>query len=294
MKTALTLRMYPETMPTLQRLDLARDAGFDGVEVNLEPWQEYSLATAERELARLRQEIEARGLRVSTVYSREQWHFPMSSADPAKRECCQTVVERLARAAVVLGADAVLIMPGATDNSALAPQPEIVPYAEAYENARTVLARLGQTAGEAHGVHLVVENCPGKFLVSPLEMARFLDEVDSPWVAACFDTGNAQWYGFPEHWIPVLGPRIRRVHLKDNRLLGSGMVVPTPLLAGDVNWPAVRSALGAIGYDGWVTAEIFPPYRHHSERLIYDTSVAINTIFDLGRKMNGQGRARAS
>jgi hexulose-6-phosphate isomerase len=273
--------MFPDDMTTLRRLDLARDAGYDGVEVNLEPWQEYSLDTGERELAQLRREIEARGLRVSTVYDREQWHFPMSSADPATREHCQAIVERLAQAAVTLAAGAVLVMPGATDNSALAPKPEMVPYAQAYENAREVLRRLGRTAGEKHGVHLAVENCPGKFLVSPLEFARFLDEVDSPWVGACFDTGNAQWYGFPEHWIAALGPRINRVHLKDNRLVGSGAVVSTPLLAGDVNWPAVRQALAAVGYDSWVTAEIFPPYRHHSERLIYDTSAAIDAIFGL-------------
>jgi hexulose-6-phosphate isomerase len=273
--------MFPEGMPTLRRLDLARDAGYDGVEVNLEPWQEYSLDTGERELVQLRREIEARGLRVSTVYDREQWHFPMSSADPAMRERCQAIVEGLAQAAVTLAAGAVLVMPGATDNSALAPKPEMVPYAQAYENSREVLRRLARTAGEKYGVHLAVENCPGKFLVSPLEFARFLDEVDSPWVGACFDTGNAQWYGFPEHWIAALGARINRVHLKDNRLVGSGAVVSTPLLAGDVNWPAVRQTLAAVGYDSWVTAEVFPPYRYHSERLIFDTSAAIDAIFGL-------------
>jgi L-ribulose-5-phosphate 3-epimerase len=277
---SVTLRMFPEAMPTLRRLDLARDAGFEGVEVNLEPWQEFSLDTDEGELKRLRGEIEARGLRVSAVYDREQWHYPMSSQNPATRERCQGIVERLARVAVTLGAEAVLVMPGAVDNSALAPQPEIVPYAQAYQNAQGVLRRLAETAGERYRVQLVAENCPNKFLVSPLDFARFLDEIGSPWVGACFDTGNAQWYGFPEHWIPVLGRRLRRLHLKDNRLAG-GSVVATPLLAGDVNWPAVVEALGSIEYAGWVTAEILPPYRYHGERLIYDTSAAIDAIFDL-------------
>jgi L-ribulose-5-phosphate 3-epimerase len=277
---SVTLRMFPETMPTLRRLDLARDAGFAGVEVNLEPWQEYSLDTAESELVKLRQAVEARGLRVSAVYDREQWHFPMTSQNPATRERCQTIIERLARTAQTLGTDAVLVMPGAVDNSALAPQPELVPYAQAYQNAQGVLRRVAKTAGERYRVHLVAENCPNKFLVSPLEFACFLDEVDSPWVGACFDTGNAQWYGFPEHWIPVLGHRMRRVHLKDNRVVG-GSVVATPLLAGDVNWPAVRQALEAVPYDGWITAEILPPYLYHGERLIYDTGAAIDAIFGL-------------
>lgn len=165
-----------------------------------------------------------------------------------------------------------------TQRQTLAPEPEIVPYNVAYRNALETLRELGRTAGERYRVQLAAENCPGKFLVSPLEFARFLDEVDSPWVGACLDTGNALWYGFPEHWIPVLGSRVRLVHLKDNRIVGHSGVAPTPLLAGDVNWPAVQESLRGIGYDGWVTAEVFPPYRHHDERLIYETSASMDAI----------------
>jgi L-ribulose-5-phosphate 3-epimerase len=281
MRKALSLRMFPPGMDTLSRLDLARNAGFVGVEVNLEPWQEYSLASSDDELIALRRAVEARGLCVSTVYDREQWHFPMTSRNPAVRARCAGIIVGLARAATLLGADAVLVMPGAVDNRVLAPQPEIVPYGLAYPNALSVLREVAQAAGERYHVYLAAENCPSKFLISPLEFARFLDEVDSPWVGACFDTGNALSYGFPEHWIPVLGPRIGRVHLKDNRVVTQGTVTPTPLLAGDVDWPAVRDALAALGYDGWLTAEVFPHYNFHPERLIFETGAAIDAIFGL-------------
>jgi len=279
MRKSLSLRMFPPEMDTLRRLDLARDAGFHGVEVNLEPWQAYSLASSDEELAGLRRAIAARGLVVSTVYNREQWHFPMTSRDPAVRAHCREIIAGLARAATILGADTVLVMPGSVDNRILAPQPEIVPYDAAYRNAVEVLSDLGRTVCEQYRVHLAAENCPSKFLVSPLEFARFLDEIGSPWVGSCFDTGNALWYGFPEHWIPILGSRIKRIHLKDNRAVLMGALTPTPLLAGDVSWPAVRDALAATGYDGWLIAEVFPPYSFHPERLIYDTSVAIDAIF---------------
>ena len=272
--------MFPDEMDTLSRLDLAREAGFQGVEVNLEPWQEYSLASSDDELAVLRRAVESRGLRVSTVYDREQWHFPMSSRDPAMRSRCSAIIAGLCRAAAILGADAVLVMPGAVDNRILAPHPEIVPYDAAYLNARQVLAELAAT-GEQYRVRLAAENCPSKFLISPLEFARFLDEIGSPWVGACFDTGNALCYGFPEHWIPILGTRIFRIHLKDVRVVMQGAVTPTPLLAGDVDWPAVRAALAATGYDGWLTAEVFPSYNFHPERLICETAAAIDAIFDL-------------
>ncbi len=283
MRKSLTLRMFPPEMKTLQRLDIARDADFDGVEVNLEPWQEYSLASGDDELAALRRAVEARGMCVSTVYNREQWHYPMSSRDPAVRARCRDIIAGLARAATLLGADTVLVTPGAVDNRILAPQPEIVPYDAAYRNALGVLRELAHTVCEQYRVHLAAENCPGKFLMSPLEFARFLDEIGSPWVRSCFDTGNALWYGFPEHWIPVLGTRIRRIHLKDNRVVALGALTPTSLLAGDLDWPAIRDALAAIGYDGWLTAEVYPHYNFHPERLIFETSAAIDAIFGPGK-----------
>ena len=253
------------------------------MEVNLEPWQEYSLASGDDELAALRRAVEARGLCVSTVYDREQWHYPMTSRDPAVRAHCRDIIAGLAHAATLLGADAVLVMPGAVDNRILAPQPEIVPYDAAYRNALEVLRELAHTVCEKYRMHLAAENCPSKFLISPLEFARFLDEIASPWVGACFDTGNALWYGFPEHWIPILGGRIKRIHLKDNRVVAFGTLTPTPLLAGDIDWPAVRESLAATGYDGWLTAEVFPHYSFHPERLIFDTSAAIDAIFDVNQ-----------
>ena len=266
-------------MTTVRRLDLASDAGFEGIELNLEPWQEYSPDTDRDTLLKLRDEVERRGLLVTAVYDREQWYFPMSSANPDRRERCRGIIERLGTAANLLGADTVLVMPGAVDNSILAPEPEIVPYDQAYENSRRMLRDLALSVGERFGVHLAIENCPGKFLVSPLEFVQFLDEIDSPWVSAYFDVGNALWYGYPEHWIPILGSRIHRVHLKDNTLLSNGAVVAAPLLAGDVNWPEIARALERTKYDSWLTAEVLPPYRYFGESLIHETSVKIDSIF---------------
>jgi hexulose-6-phosphate isomerase len=270
-------------MDTLRRLAIAADAGYDGVEVNLEPWEEFSLASSEGELAALRQAIEAQGLRVSAVYDREQWHYPMSSQKPATREHCRAIIAGLIRAASILGTDTVLIMPGGVDNSVLAPEPEIVPYAVAYQNAQAVLRDLAVQECERYGVCLAVENCPNKFLLSPLEFARFLDEINSSRVKAFFDVGNVMPYGFPDDWISILGHRIQGVHFKDMRLSAGYGTCATPLLAGDVDWPAVQEALARLGYDAWVTAEVFPPYRYHGERLIYETSASIDTILGLAR-----------
>ena len=95
-----------------------------------------------------------------------------------------------------------------------------------------------------------MENVWNKFLLSPLEMARFVDELDSPWVGVYFDAGNILSYGFPQHWIEILGPRIKKVHVKDFKTqIGSIQGFANPL-QGDVPWAAVRAALDGIGYGG--------------------------------------------
>ena len=53
------------------------------------------------------------------------------------------------------------------------------------------------------------------------------------------------------------------------------------LLAGDVDWKAVKAALDEIGYADWVTGEMIPQYKQYNERLIVNTSNAMNGI--LGR-----------
>ena len=67
-------------------------------------------------------------------------------------------------------------------------------------------------------VVVALEEVWNKFLLSPLEFARYVDEFQSPWAKAYFDVGNVVFYGFPQDWIRTLGQRIVRVHLKDFKL----------------------------------------------------------------------------
>jgi len=106
-------------------------------------------------------------------------------------------------------------------------------------------------------VILALENVWNKFLVSPLEMRAFVDQFKSPWVQTQFDIGNVMQFGYPEDWILTLGPRIKRVHLKDYKLSSraeQGRFVD--LMEGDVNWKGVMAALVKVGYRGWLSPEI--------------------------------------
>ena len=104
---------------------------------------------------------------------------------------------------------------------------------------------------------IAVEEVWNKFLLSPLEFARYVDEFDSPRLKAYFDVGNVVFYGFPQDWIRVLGPRIVKVHLKDFQLdRPNGRFSWRNLGEGDIDWTAVRRALTDVGYAGYVTTEV--------------------------------------
>jgi len=279
MKKSITLRAFTPGTPTEKRLALAHEAGFAGVEVNLEPAEEYTLDATDQELMGLRRRVEVHGLTVSAVYCREQWRHPITSQNGETRQRGVAIIERLVHAATVLGTDAVLVVPGAVDNRIFVTPPEIVPYDIAYRTALETLQRLAHGICAQAQVVIAVENVWNKFLLSPLEMARFVDEIASPWAGVYFDVGNVLRTGFPEHWIPILGERIRRVHFKDFRLGVDNLGGFVGLLQGDVDWPAVRLSLQSIGYQGWITGEVLPPYKFYGERLIFETSACMDAIW---------------
>ena len=121
-------------------------------------------------------------------------------------------------------------------------------------------------------------------MLSPLEMRDFIDKIDNKWIGAYFDVGNVVRDGYPEQWIRLLGKRIVKVHFKDYKRSVGTLDGFVELLAGDVNFDAVMEALHEIGYDGWITAEIFP-YTTHSLVLLQNTLNAMNHIIDnFGRR----------
>lgn len=276
---SITLRAFHADELVEHSLAIARDAGFDAVEVNLEPGRAYSLESSDAEIRALGAAIHAHGLSVSAVYSRQQWHYPLTSSDPAVAARGKEIIRRLAVCAVLLNSNAVLVLPGAVDNGIFAAVREVVPYDVAYDRARDALNEVARTViGDGYQGMLCVENVWNKFLLSPLEMRRFIDEIDHPSIGVFFDVGNVLLYGFPDQWIRILGGRIKRVHVKDFRTEVGTLHGFTGLLQGDVDWPAVMLALRDIGYTSYLTAEVLPAYRYHPHRLIYECGAALDAI----------------
>ena len=127
-------------------------------------------------------------------------------------------------------------------------------YAQAWERSQRQIRKLIPLAEESK-VIIGIEEVWNKFLLSPLEFARFVDEFNSPWIRAYFDIGNVAIQGYPQDWIRVLGKRIIKLHFKDFSFK-KRLAEFTPLLEGEIDWRAVHAALADIGFQGTGTVEL--------------------------------------
>ena len=279
MKKGINIWSFPEA-PLSDTFRLARKAGFEGVEVALAKEGEIALDTKEADLLAIRRMAEDEGLSLYSVSTGLFWDYWLTADSEKERETAKDIVRRELETAKVLGADTVLVLPGCV-NADFADPNKIVDYGTAYERSLAALCELAADA-ERLGVAIGLENVWNKFLLSPVEMRDFIDKIGSAYVGSYFDVGNVLYAGYPEHWIRLLGARIKKVHFKDYRMAAGGLHGFVDLLAGDVNYPAVVDALRGVGYDGWVSAEMIPNYKHHTEAIIYNTSNAMDYI--LGRK----------
>lgn len=226
-KKAVKYGMIAGKGSPLEKLQLLKDLGYDGVEPSY----------GEVDIAELGKASEATGIEVHGIV--RGWSFDGidDCIDQAKQ----------------VGASSVLIVAGKVD--------ENMPYAKNYAETQEQLKRAGEHAAQQE-ILLLVENVWNNFLLSPIEMARYIDEIDNPAVGVYFDVGNVVRYGWPEHWIPVLGHRIGgKLDIKEfsiPKMNDEGLWKGFNVEIGDgsIDWAAVRRELTAINFTGWATAEV--------------------------------------
>lgn len=282
MKTSISTWSFPFSMKLEQQLGLARDAGFTGFEIDLSENGPVNLGSSESDLHAVRKQVESHSLQLSGLATGLYWGANPASADAATVAKADHILQRQLFAAAALGIDTVLVVPGSVGVDFI-PGGEVVPYADAWIRARRFISNALPQA-EKLNVTIGIENVWNKFLTSPREMAEFVDSFSSDRVGAWFDVGNSLANGYPEHWIALLGSRIKRVHFKDYRRAVGTTDGFVDLLSGDVNWPAVMSALRTTGYNNWVSAEMIPPvpfYKYAPEVLIDNTARAMRAIYKL-------------
>ena len=279
MKKGINIWSFPAGT-VRESLALAKDAGFEGVELALGAEGELTMTSSEAEILEVKKMADDLGLSLYSLSSGLCWDYRLSDDDPAMRQKAKDMIKKQLETAKILGADTALVIPGVVNVEFSQPEKKVA-YDVVYDRALEGLNELKATA-EALEVNIGLENVWNKFLLSPMEMRDFIDKIDSPFVGAYLDVGNTLYCGYPEDWVRILGSRIKKVHFKDYRLAAGGLHGFVDLLAGDVDYPEVVKALGEVGYDGWVSAEMIPNYKHHTDAIIYNTSYAMDRI--LGRK----------
>ena len=240
-RKAVLISMLPKELSYPDRFRLALESGFAGIEMQ-------TVADA-GEAEAIRDASASTGLRIHSVMNSDHWKFPLSSPDAAVVSRSVAGMETSLRNAKLWGADSVLLVPAVVDAQ--------TSYREAWTRSQKVIrGRLLPMARDLK-VGIAVEEVWNKFLLSPLEFARYVDELDSSWARAYFDVGNVVLYGYPQDWIRTLGRRIAKVHLKDFSFdRPGGRFAWKNLGEGDVDWVEVRQALAEVGYAGYVTTEI--------------------------------------
>ncbi len=225
-KKAVKYGMIKEKLSVKDKFKLLQDLGYDGVEPG------YGDKVDPQEMV---EASEATGLPIHGVV--------LGSVRG---------IEKAIDRAILYGSNSVLLVAGRVN--------EKMPYAKNYESTQQRIRKALPYAAEKK-IQLLVENVWNDFLISPLEMARYIDELDSEWLGVYFDVGNVGRYGWPEHWIPVLGKRIKKLDIKPYSRkkmfdLGTWKGFDVLLGDGDIDWAAVRRELEAIEYSGWATAEV--------------------------------------
>lgn len=234
--------MLPANVSWAERMKIARRAGFDEVEC--------ATASGPAEAEEIGRAAADAGIRIHSVMNASHGKYPLSSPDPAIVAEGVKGLRMSMEQARLWKADTVLLVPGF-----VTPQ---VRYQEVWERSAREIRRLLPYAQELK-VIITIENVGNRFLLSPIEFGRYVDEFNSPWLKAYFDVGNIIRYGYPQDWIRTLGKRIVKLHFKDPKVdmqRGGPPASRPKLLEGDVNWKEVYNALVETGYRGSATVEL--------------------------------------
>jgi len=235
------ISMLPRTMSYAERFALAREVGFEAIEMQT--------ITKPEEAAEIKEAAGKTGLRIHSVMNMDHWRFPLSSGDPQVVSDSVKGMETSLRNAALWGADAVLLVPAVVDAK--------TSYQDAWTRSQRVIRERLLPMARDLKVIIAVEEVWNKFLLSPIEFVKYIDEFNSPSLKAYFDVGNVVFYAFPQDWIRTLGSRIVKMHIKDFKLdRRSGQFSWPNIGDGDIDWPEVRRALTEIKYTGYVTTEL--------------------------------------
>ncbi len=226
------------------------DAGFDFIDLTLEPQKAYSGTLSVPDVKRA---LEDAGL---GIVGHTAYYLPIATPMPEVREAAIQEIERDILIFGELGTEFVNIHPFIRaplhDNRWIR------------ESNIDAFRHLSAKARES-GLELMLENMPPNFN-SPRDLSEVFAAV--PDLRFHLDVGHANLEN--EHNMTVelaslFADRLRHVHFSDNN--GGNLDLHLPLGVGKIDWKWVIHILKRVGYDRTITLEVFAgdrEYLYHS------------------------------
>jgi hexulose-6-phosphate isomerase len=228
----------------VQRLKMAADAGFDGVD-----FDEAGSFTVEQARAAAQES----GVICHNAINHEHWGVRLTDPNPETRAKARANMDHCLRVAHAVGGSGILIVVGQASDG---------PTEEIEERCRQEIKKSIPLAASL-GQPILFENVWNKMMYEhdqpPEQTAerfiKFVDSFNSPWVGMYYDIGNHWKYGQPGDWLRAFGRRAVKLDVKGfSRKKNEFTEITGP--DDDLPWAEVRKALGDIGFTGWATAEV--------------------------------------
>ena len=219
-----------KSLSLAERLSLAGQAGFDGVDLD---------QAAECTPEQARDAVRESGVFVHNAINHAHWSQRLTSAKEEERARGRANIEHCLRVSHAAGGSGVLIVVGQGGDG---PADEIEAHCrQEIEQLISLAAALGQ--------HILVENVWNRMFYDhdappeqkPDQFIKFVDSFNSPWVGMYYDIGNHWKYGQPGDWIRAFGYRCVKLDVKGFSRAANKF---TDITEGDLPWEQVRKATG--------------------------------------------------
>jgi L-ribulose-5-phosphate 3-epimerase len=261
----LPIGIYEKALPYnvtwRERLALAREAGFDFVEMSVDESDERlaRLDWSTNERAELREAVAATGVPILTMCLSGHRKWALGSASPEIRERGLEIMRKAVKFCADTGIRTIQLA-----GYYVYYEPHV---AESFERYRDGLAQGLEWASQA-GVMLALENVDGNDVDSITKAMIFVDGFNSPWFQVYPDVGN-----LGEHGLDVCGELERGrghlvgIHVKDTR---PGEPRRVPFGQGIVPFVDAFRKLAEMRYAGPVMLEMWNDDSPDALRIIRD------------------------
>ncbi len=170
----------------------------------------------------------------------------LASTNPAIRAASvQEVVENL-RLAADLGARGVTTIAGR--RNALFP----APLDQTWDLCGDSMRQCVKVAADV-GVTVFLEPIMYSFISTGADIRRLIEEIGSPWLRGMVDTANSHSTEGVEPALEALGPYLGHVQFSDTV---KGQLRHDPVGYGEIDFPAVKTALERVGFSGPCVLEL--------------------------------------